>query len=106
VHGAAIAARTFLETYLRYRHGRLPASRIVCASAQLRAQLAAQNTDGGRVACRRPARIVELHTHIQPGGRAASVMARVLDGHAAVLNVSLRLERIDADWEVSAVEHD
>ena len=105
VQGAAAAARAFLETYLRYRQGRLAASGIASASAPLRARLAAQGTGRDRVARRRHTRTAELHTQVQPGGRAASVAARVLDGSDAILSVSLRLERAETEWEVSAVEH-
>ena len=106
VQDAAAAARAFLETYLRYRQGRLAASGIASASAPLQARLAAHGTGRDRVARRRHPRIAELHTQIQPGSGAASVAARVLDGSDAILSVSLRVERVGAEWEVSAVEHD
>ena len=71
VQDAAAAARAFLETYLRYRQGRLAASDLASPSAPLRARLAAHGTGRDRVGRRRHPRIAELHTQVQPGGHAA-----------------------------------
>jgi hypothetical protein len=104
VRAASADARRFLEDYLRYLHGRLPASRIRSAAPPLRDELAATALHASDVARRRPVRIAELHTQLL-GTTRAQAWARVLDGRDATLTVALALRRTARGWEVGDVTH-
>ena len=98
VHAAAVAARAFVEDYVRHRDGRLAASRIRGAAPALRQALHRDTVRPSWPVRRRQARIAELHTQLD--GPHARACARVTDSHAAVVRVAVSLESRDGTCEV------
>jgi hypothetical protein len=98
VHFAAVAARAFVEGYVRHREGRLAAARTRGAAPALRQALHLDTARPSWPVRRRQARIAELHTQLD--GPHARACARVTDSHAAVVRVTVSLERRDGAWEV------
>ncbi len=98
VHAAAVAARAFVEDYVRHRDSRLAASRIRGAAPALRQALHRDTARPSWPVRRRQARIAELHTQLD--GTHARACARVTDSHAAIVRIAVSLERRDGAWEV------
>jgi hypothetical protein len=102
---AADAARRFLEAYLPFTYGQLPAREIPAASSALRARIASNRPRVPEAIHRLHPRVTNLlvePARVQDAGAGWAASATVVDGLESY-PVAVKLGEIDGRWIVTAL---